>query len=161
MKKKEKEKEEIKEKLENKIKKDVNGKKEKNDILNLVFEPPKIEGGKYTQEEFNNLKGDEDTFLQKDPKEIEKDVETFLNNKLVEKTEIEIAKHIIDELDEDRLDIQYYEGVKFPEEEEQGELNDNAYMEYEEKQYNNYENERKNDKKQDIQKENEIKSEKL
>ena len=72
-----------------------------------------------TEEEINKLKGDEEEmFLKKDSNQIEKDVETYLDNKNVENTEIEIAKRIIDELDEDRLDIQYYEGVKFPDEEE-------------------------------------------
>ena len=136
---KEKEKEEIKKKLENKLKKE---KIEKNDNLNIVFEPPKIEGGKMTQEEINNLKGDEEEkFLVKET-ECEKDVAAYIaENKMVENTELEIAKKIIDELDEDRLDIQYYEGIKFPDEEEKGELNDNAILEDEDKKEKNIEKE--------------------
>ena len=136
---KEKEKEDIKKKLENQIRKEQN---QNNNNMNIVFEPPKIEGGKMTQEEIDNLKEDEEEKFLK--KESEKEIGTFLlDSKMVEKTEIEIARNIIDEL-EDRLDIQYYEGVKFPDEEEQGELNDNAYLEDDEKKEMNIPKENNN-----------------
>ena len=149
-----KEKNDIKQKLEDKMKKEQN---DKNDNLNIVFEPPKIEGGKMTQEELNNLKGDEEEkFLKKVSENDVKDIGSYLiESKMVENTEIEIARNIIDELDEDRLDIQYYEGIKFPEDNDKGELNDNAYLEDEEKKDNKNEikEKEKEDKKEEKEKE--------
>ena len=155
--KEEKEKEKIKENLENNIIKEENPKNNNNMNLNIVFEPPKIEGGKMTQEEINNLEGDEEEKFLK--KESEKDLGSYLlDAKMVEKTEIEIARNIIDELD-DRLDIQYYEGIKFPDEEEKGELNDNAILEDEEKKENNINKENNIDKENNADKENNIEKE--
>ena len=141
---KEKEKEEFKKMLDSKNKQKKN---EKNDNCNIEFEPPKIEGGKMTQEEINNLKEDEEEkFLKKESETEDKEIASSLfDSKIVEKTELEIAKKIIDELDEDRLDIQYYEGIKFPEDEEKGGNLDNAYLE---------DNENKNEIKENESKEN-------
>ena len=125
---KEKEREEFKKMLDNKNKQK---KSEKNDNCNIEFEPPKIEGGKMTQEEINNLKEEEEEkFLKKESEIEDKEIGSSLfESKMVEKTELEIAKKIIDELDEDRLDIQYYEGIKFPDDDEKGGTLDNAYLE--------------------------------
>ena len=83
-------------------------KSEKNDNCNIEFEPPKIEGGKMTQEEINNLKEEEEEkFLKKESEIEDKEIGSSLfESKMVEKTELEIAKKIIDELDEYKLDIQ-------------------------------------------------------
>ena len=69
---------------------------------------------------------------------------------------------MIDEI-EDRLDIQYYEGVKFPEEEDNGILNDNALLEEDikkEKNEENFENENNIKEKEDMNKNNNQKEEK-
>ena len=131
-----KEKEDIKKKLEEKLKKNNIEKKD-----NIIFEPPIIEGGIMTQEEINNLKeDDEENFLKKEFENEEKDInDNLMENNMIENSEAEIARNVIDEMD-DRLDIQYYEGVKFPEEEGNGILNDNAIIEDDEKKEKNVEN---------------------
>ena len=121
----EKEKKEIKRKLENKI---IFQNNEKNINLNKEFDPPKIEGGKMTEEELKNIKEDEEDHFLRKASDLEE--KNFISN--LENTEVEIVEKILNDLDEDRLDIQYYEGVKFPKD-EIGELNDNAYLEDEEK----------------------------
>ena len=145
---KKKEKENIIKKLENKINSKQN---DKIDNSNIIFQPPKIEGGKMTQEEINNLKGDEEEkFLKKELEEEDKEIgSSLLNSKMIEKTELEIARNIIDELD-DRLDIQYYEGIKFSDEDEKVDLN-NAYLEDNDNKDEN--KEIKNKEKNEIKKE--------
>lgn len=156
---KEKEREEFKKMLDNKNKQKKN---EKNDHCNIEFEPPKIEGGKMTQEEINNLKEDEEEkFLKKGAETEDKEIgASSFDSKYVEKTELEIAKKIIDELDEDRLDIQYYEGIKFPEDDEKGGMLDNAYLEDNENKNEIKDNENKNEIKENEVKENINKNEK-
>ena len=149
------EKEEIKKQLEDKLKKDNI---EKKDNTNIIFEPPIIEGGIMTQEEINNLKEDEEeNFLKNEFDNEEKDINTnLMENNMIENSEIEIARDVIDEI-EDRLDIQYYEGIKFPDEEGNGILNDNAILEDDEKKEKieeNIENENNIKEKEDENKNN-------
>ena len=125
--------EEIKKQLENKSNILNNL---KNNNSNIGFEPPEIEGGKMTEEELNNLKeNEEEQFLKKAP-----DSKELANLSNLENEEVQIVEKLLNDLDEDRLDIQYYEGIKFLED-EKGELNDNAYLEDEEKKDKINENE--------------------
>ena len=137
-----KEKEEIKDQSENEFN---NINISKNNNSNIDFEPPEIEGGNIDEEEINNLKEDEEAqFLRK-----ESNLEEDINVSNLENAEVENVKKILNDLDEDRLVDQYYEGIKFSDD-EKAELNDNAYLEDEEKK------DKVNENEQNITKDKEI-----
>ena len=137
-----KKKEEIKEQSENEFNILNNS---KNNNSNIDFEPPEIEGGNISEEKINNLKEDEEAqFLRKDS-----NLEEQINVSNLENAEVENVKKILNDLDEDRLVDQYYEGIKFSDD-EKAELNDNAYLEDEEKKDKANENEENNIKEKEI-----------
>ena len=76
-------------------------------------------------------------------------MEEQINVSNLENEEVENVKKILNDLDEDRLVDQYYEGIKFSDD-EKAELNDNAYLEDEEKKDKANENEENNIKEKEI-----------
>ena len=105
--------------------------KPKIELLKIEFEPPDIESSEFTKKELEELDNDdeyENEFLK-----IEEDgddgllLAEIVDGNDSEEATINLEKFFLDNMD-DKLDIQYYEGIKFEGEGEGEGLNDEAVV---------------------------------
>ena len=118
-------------------------KTEKN-IIDMEFSPPEIEIGQLIESELGDLYKEylydddfEYEFLKLEDGDDGTELATIIDGNDSENATVDLEKSLVDAMD-DKLDIQYYEGIKFDEEGGAG-LNDEAVVEEEEENKDNKE----------------------
>ena len=135
----------------NKEEEKTNKNNSKLELLKIEFDPPEIETCQFTEKELAEMDMDDD--YENEFLKIEEDgddgllLAEIIDGNCSENATVDIEQFYIDNMD-DKLDIQYYEGIKF-EGEEEG-LNDEAIV---------FEDEVKEEVKEEIKKKDEIKKE--
>ena len=128
-----------------------------NEILNLEFEPPEIEAGQFTKEELAEMDIDDD--YENEFLKIEEDgddgllLAEIVDGNCSDNASVNSEQFYVDNID-DKLNIQYYEGVKFEGEGVGEGLNDEAIV-----VDGNEEENKEEGKKEDEIKKDEIKKE--
>ena len=154
----------IKEELEKQIKKDKQNtnteKKPKVELLKIEFDPPEIETCQFTEKELEEMDMDDD--YEKEFLKIEEDgddgllLAEIIDGNCSDNATVSLENFFLDNMD-DKLDIQYYEGIAFEGENGGEGLNDEAIV----VEANDEENKEEGKKEEEVKKEEEIKKEEV
>ena len=107
--------------------------KQKIELLQIEFEPPKIEYNRVRKKELEAMKQENDEEFESKFLKIEEDgddgllLAKIIDGKDIDQDSVDLEQFFIDNLD-DKLDIQYYEGIKFEGENGGEGLNDEAVV---------------------------------
>ena len=134
-------------------------------MLKVEFEPPEIETCQFTKEEFEEMDMDDD--YENEFLKIEEDgddgllLAEIVDGNCSENATVNSEQFFIDNMD-DKLDIQYYEGIKFEGEGEGEGLNDEAIVVDANDEENKEEAKKEEDvKKEEVKKEEDVKKEEV